>query len=202
VDDTRAAVIHEIEQLLSSQDKPLVVALDGGSGAGKSTLAAWIADRFKAALIPLDDFYAADVPDAEWDRLTVQERLAQVFDWERVRCDVLGPLLRGETARWQAFDFASGLRPDGTYGMLDEMIERAPADVIVLEGAYAAGPALSDLVDLSILVDVPLAERHARLRAREAPDFLAGWHERWDPVERYYFTEVRPKCAFDLVVKG
>jgi uridine kinase len=199
---TPEEVIAEIRRLLSSQCAPIVVAVDGGSGAGKSTLAAWIADRLDVALIPLDDFFAADIPDPQWDRFTVEERLAHVFDWERMRRDAIEPLLGRGPARWQAFDFTSGLLPDGTYGMLDQVIERAPADVVLIEGAYAAGPALSDLVALAILVDMPVVDRHARLRAREAPDFLAGWHERWDPVERYYFSEVRPKSAFDLVVKG
>jgi para-aminobenzoate synthetase len=195
-------IVSAIERLLSSQGAPIVVALDGGSGAGKSTLAARIADRFDVALIPLDDFFAAEVPDPRWDRFTVEERLACVFDWERLRRDAIEPLLQGRPARWRAFDFVSGLRPDGTYCMLDGVLERAPASVILIEGAYAAGPPLADLVDLSILVDVPVAERHARLRAREDRNFLAGWHQRWDPVERYYFNEVRPKSAFDLVVKG
>jgi adenylylsulfate kinase-like enzyme len=34
-------IIATIKRLLSSQQDPLVVALDGGSGAGKSTLAAF-----------------------------------------------------------------------------------------------------------------------------------------------------------------
>ena len=198
----RAAVRRAIERLLSNHNRPVVVALDGGSGAGKSTLAAWIAERFDVALIPLDDFFAAHIPDRQWDCFTVAQKLARVFDWQRVRREVLAPLRAGRPARWHAFDFAAGLRADGTYGMLEEVIERAPAGLILLEGAYAAGPPLVDLIDLSILVDVPCAERHARLRAREDPGFLAAWHRRWDPVERYYFTRVRPPSAFDLVVRG
>jgi uridine kinase len=197
----RTKVVAEIQRLISRQEGPIVVALDGGSGAGKSTLASWIADCFDAALIPLDDFFAASIPDAQWDRFTVEQRLAHVFDWRRVRHEVIMPLCAGQPARWRSFDFASGLRPDGTYGMLNEVIERAPAEVIVIEGAYAAGPALADLVDLAILVDVAVEERHARLRAREDPGFLADWHQRWDAVERYYFTQVRPPSAFDLVVR-
>ena len=73
--------------------------------------------------------------------------------------------------------------------------------MILLEGAYTAGPELADLVDLAILIDVPVEERHARQRAREDADFLEEWHRRWDPVESYYFTQVRPRSSFDLVVK-
>ena len=104
--------------------------------------------------------------------------------------------------RWRAFDFATGPRADGTYGRQGPLRERKPAAVVMVEGAYAAGPALADLVDLTVLVDVPVQERHARLREREDAAFLAAWHARWDEVEAYYFREVRPPASFDVVVKG
>jgi uridine kinase len=184
------------------------VALDGGSGAGKSTIATQVASAlgrspgYDVALIPLDDFYAADIPDAAWDSFSVAERLAQVFDWARLRTQVLAPLLAAERATWHAFDFAAGPRPDGTYGLEATPKVREPAAVILIEGAYSAGPALVDLVDLTVLVDVPVAVRHARLAAREEPGFLAAWHARWDAVEAYYFSTVRPRGGFDLVVGG
>jgi len=194
--------VAAIERTLSRKGAPVVVALDGGSGAGKSTLAAWIEGAFDTASIPLDDFFAADVPDREWDAFTVEEKLARAFDWARVRAEAIEPLREGKKARWHAFDFVSGARPDGTYGMEATAKERAPADVILIEGAYSAGPALADVVDLAILVDVPVAERHARLRGREEAGFLERWHARWDEVEVHYLDEVRPRDAFDLVVGG
>lgn len=198
---TRGKVVEAIQRVLSKQGAPVVVALDGGSGAGKSTLAAWIAAAFDTALIPLDDFFAADVPDGQWDAFTVEEKLARVFDWARVRAKAIEPLREGKKARWHAFDFASGPRPDGTYGMEAAAKERAPADVILIEGAYSASPALADVVDLAILVDVPVEERHVRLRDREEAEFLERWHARWDEVEAYYLHKVRPKGSFDLVIE-
>ena len=194
-------VVVEIKRLLSGRRGPVVVALDGGSGAGKSTLASLIEGQVDTSTIPLDDFFAADIPDPQWDTFSVEEKLEQVFDWRRLREDVLVPLLAGKPARWYAFDFESGLRADGTYGMKTEPTERAPAAVIAIEGAYSAGPALADVIDLAILLDVPVEERHARLEAREEGEFLRKWHGRWDPVEAYYFSVVRPKDSFDLVVR-
>ncbi len=198
---THERVIAEVRRVLSNQKAPILVALDGGSGAGKSTLAALIEQELDTTVIPLDDFFSADIPDDRWDGFTVEEKLERVFDWDRVRDQAIAPLLEGKPARWHAFDFESGLRPDGTYGMQADATEREPADVILIEGAYSAGPALADLVDLSILIDVPVEQRHARLRRREDEDFLETWHRRWDPLERYYFHDVRPKSSFDLVVR-
>ncbi len=194
-------VIAAVRRLLSNRPGPIVVALDGGSGAGKPTLARLIQDQVETALIPIDDFFAADIPDSHWDEFSVEERLRYVFDWRCLRESAIEPLLAGEPAKWYAFDFESGLRPDGTYGRQADPAEREPAAVILLEGAYAACPELTDLVDLAILVDVPVEERHARQKVREDAAFLEEWHRRWDPVESYYFTQVRPKSSFDLVVK-
>ena len=86
------------------------------------------------------------------------------------------------------------------YLMRMDYVERQPADIILLEGAYSARPELADLITLSVLVDVPVSVRHERLSKRENNDFLASWHARWDAAEAYYFTQVRPKSSFDLVV--
>ena len=201
----REQVRAEIQRLLASGKAPVVVALDGPSGAGKSTLAGLLADGLQAgavktAWIPLDDFFAAEIPDPHWDEFSLPDRLRFVFDWERLRQTALVPLLRGQPARWYAFDFAAGLQPDGTYRMETAPKERQPADIILLDGAYSAGPALADLVNLAVLVDVPAGERRWRLAQRENPQFLEGWHRRWDAFEDYYFTQVRPKESFDLVV--
>jgi uridine kinase len=193
-------VISAIRRLQSSPPGPIVVAIDGGSGAGKSTLASWVADEVNAALIQMDDFFAADMPDNHWNGFSVEDRLNHVFDWQRVRDCAIKPLLAGEPARWYAFDFESGLHPDGTYGMKADPEEREPVDVILLEGAYSACQFLSDLMDLAILVEVPIDERRARLAAREDKEFLDRWHKIWDAVEEHYFTQVRPRASFGLVV--
>lgn len=195
-------VIKEIKSRLGEQGHPILVALDGASGAGKSTLAARIAKDIECAVIPLDDFFAAHIPDHYWDEFTHKQKLAKIFEWERLRALALEPLLAGEPARWHAFDFVSGLRADGTYGTLEDPVVRQPADVIILEGAYSTAPAIIDLIDLSVFVDTPLNVRHARTAAREDPEFLEKWRLRWEPFEEYYFTQVRRPEAFDLVVAG
>ena len=195
-------VIAQIQQLLSNHNRPVVVAVDGGSGAGKSALAFLIQRKLDTALIPLDGFFSADIPDHRWDEFTAEEKLKRVFDWNRLRYQVIIPLLRGKTATWRPFDFESGLRVDGTYGAQDELKQQEPADVILIEGAYSAGPGLANLVDLTILVEVPVEKRHARLETREEKGFLKRWHQIWDEVESHYFTKVKPKGSFDVVVSS
>lgn len=108
------------------------------------------------------------------------------------------PLLSGRVTKWCPIDFEHGERPDGTYVLCSEPVECQPASVILLEGAYSGHPKLRDLIDFSVLRDVPVEERHARLAAREEARFLERWLSRWDPVEHYYFTEMRPRASYDL----
>ena len=194
------AVVDAVRQLMTRHNRPVLVAIDGASGSGKSTFALWLADEFEAALVQSDDFFAAGISNAEWDARTPEERAADAIDWQRVRVEALEPLLAGKPAKWHAFDFAAGVRPDGTYAMRSDSVEREPARVIVLEGAYSTGGALTDLIDLSVLVDAPSEVRHDRVQAREEQEFLVAWHARWDPAEEMYFTHIRPRSSFDLVV--
>ncbi len=178
-----------------------MVALDGGSGTGKSTLASTLKERLDCVIVQSDDFFAANIPDWEWDMRSIPERARDVLDWQRLRTEAIEPLLASKTAKWHPFDFATGLLADGTYGMSKEYVEKEPAPVIILEGAYSSSPILSDLIDFKVLIDVPVIERHQRIDKREEDkQFLQRWHILWDAVEEYYFSEVMPKSSFNLVI--
>ncbi len=201
------SIVAASRRMMDVRDAPILIALDGGSGSGKSTLASLIAEELGAALIQNDDFFAAEISDAEWESRSPEARAADAIDWRRLRAEALEPLLAGKPAKWHAFDFEAGVRPDGTYAMRTDFVEREPRRVIVLEGAYSARPELADLINLSVLVDAPVDVRHQRLAARRAmyvgrddEKYLDSWHARWDAAEDYYFTQVRPKSSFDLVV--
>ena len=195
-----ATIVAEIRRLMVNRNTSILVALDGGSGSGKSSVALLIAEKLDAALIQGDDFFAAEISDAEWADRTPEARATDGINWRRLRAEALEPLLAGRPAKWHAFDFEAGVRPNGTYAMCTDFVEREPTAVIILDGAYSTRPELADLIDFSVLIDVPVEVRHERLAAREAKNFLNSWHARWDAAEAYYFTHVRPKSSFDLVV--
>ena len=185
-------------------DRPVVVAIDGGSGAGKSTLAAALAKHLDAALVSLDDFYQTTIPEAELPNLLVEQRLHAVFEWPRVRRDVLLPLRDGEAARWCAFDFLAGIGPRGTYELQDEKSVAQPRPVVVLEGSYSCSPPLADLIDVKVLVQLAEAERRRRVDGRgdNAHLDLDVWRQVWPPVEEHYFSKVCPPESFDVIVEN
>ena len=195
-------ILDTIHRVLREHQSPILVAIDGRSGAGKSTVAAILAAATHATVVPSDDFFAAEITSAQWEARSGPERARDAIDWRRLREEALEPLLAGRSVTWHPFDFAAGARPDGTYAISPELMRREPAPVIILDGAYSTRPELADLTALTILVEVPPAVRLKRLAGREAPDFLASWHARWDVAEDFYFAHVRPPSAFDLVVDG
>ena len=179
----------------------LVVAIDGRSGSGKSTVAKEIAQAIGAVIVPCDDFFAASVSNAEWDRRTPEQRATDAIDWRRLKREAIEPLRAGRPARWHAFDFAAGPRGDGTYPLQRTPSELAPRSVILLDGAYSARPELAEVLDLTVLVEAAPTTREARLEAREAADLLRQWRARWEQAEEYYFGQVRPPSAFDVVLQ-
>jgi uridine kinase len=196
----KAVLLAEIRGRLVGRDHPLLVALDGASEVGKSVLTALVAPELGATVIHGDDFFAAGITEAEWDARTPAAKAADAIDWRRMRADVIEPLLAGQTASYHPFDFEAGVNAEGAYSMSSRLIVLRPAHVILLEGAYASRPELSDVIDLSVLVDAPVAVRHRRLARREERTFLDAWHRRWDASEEHYFGHVRPRSSFDLVL--
>ena len=195
------ALVRIVSDLLAERGAPIVVAIDGPSGAGKSTIAQAVTAILPATLVSSDDFFAAELTRAEWDARSGMERARDAIDWVRLRRCALEPMHAGRRAVWHPFDFAAGERANGSYGLAAHVEEREPAPIVVVEGAYSSRPELSDLVDLTVLVDAPDLVRRARLAAREEATFLAAWHQRWDVAEAHYFHHVRPPQSFDIIIE-
>lgn len=186
--------ISKIDELMKENDRPILVALDGRSGTGKSTLAKKIAERLGGVEITADDFWVGG-SNEEWDKKSKKEKAEQAIDWKRIRTEVLEPLLAGKPATWYPFDWKAG------HGLSQTPLQSDPKPLIVLDGAYSARPELQDIIDFSILVEVPDdTKRRTRLIGREGEEYMNDWHSRWDIAEDYYFTEVRPRESFDIVI--
>ncbi|MEO1038214.1 MAG: AAA family ATPase [Pseudomonadota bacterium] len=166
-----------------------VIALDGRSGVGKSTLAQQLAARLNAAIIPCDDFYAGGV---ELRREPPDQLADLCLDRDRLK-SVLARVKSGRPAHYHAFDWSAF---DGRLGTEPTRVE--PAPVIIVEGVYAAHPDLRPLIDLAVLVELDEPERMKRLVAREGR--ISDWEGQWHRAENWYFTQLAPHEAYDLIV--
>jgi uridine kinase len=185
------ALVRTISAERDASTRPLVVALDGRSGVGKSSLAAALAGALDGSVLDGDSFFAGGVAV----RNDAPERLAaDCIDWRRLR-PVLEALRHGRETSYHAFDW------EAFNGNLETKPTRCvPTRVVILDGVYAARPELADLIDVRVLLRVPDAVRIERLLAREGS--LGPWERQWHAAEEWYFENVAPPEAFDVVIDG
>jgi uridine kinase len=189
-------IVALANQLLKAK-KPILIALDGRSGAGKSTIANIISQKTGGIIVLGDDFYSGGNDD-KWLGYSPKVKADKVIDWRRMRKEVLEPLLKGCSASWHPLDFKPGV---GWVGWKEKTITLEPARVIILDGSYSARPELADIVDLSVLVEATDDSCRQRLIAREGSVFMERWHKIWDSAEDFYFSKIRPRTVFDIIIK-
>jgi uridine kinase len=139
----------------------------------------------------MDDFYG-DEPEEVRLAYNAAEGVRRYFHWERLLEQALLPLRAGVAARYRPFDWKAG------HGLGDEVVI-GPAAVVIIEGVYSARPELRTFLDLSVLVEAPVATRLRRQRERHDPH---DWEHRWDVSERWYFGTVNPRSTYDFVILG
>ncbi|MFD6426899.1 uridine kinase [Streptomyces sp. NPDC060198] len=119
-----------------------LVAVDGAGGSGKTTLAAAVAEYVgDCAVVHGDDFYRP-MPDHERDGLDAEQGYHRYVDRQRLRLEVLEPLRSRQSARYRAYDWATG-----QLGSLQEIVSTS---VVIVEGVYSARPELSAFYDLTV----------------------------------------------------
>lgn len=168
---------------------PLLVSIDSKSGSGKSTLAEMIRQKVKAAVIFGDDFSAGGEKAAG---LRPKELVEICIDWQ-VQRTVLKRFHLCQTACFFAYDWSAF---DGS--KKSKMARIEALDVVLLEGVYSARPELRDLIDLTVLLEVPNEDRHKRLLAREGE--ISAWERQWHRAEDWYFATSAPRECFDVVL--
>lgn len=176
--------------------QPVVVAMDGPSGSGKSTLTKALCKELDAVRIDQDDFYCGG-SYRHLAEMTDEQRAAYEIDWQRMRSQVLEPLLQGKNASYHPFDWDHQEETN----LSSEVIELEPAPVIIIDGVFSAREELQDLVDLSVLVTLDRAVRKERIVSREGQGAKDPLNDLWDKAETYYFDHIRSPESFDLVVK-
>lgn len=172
-----------------SKKLPVILAIDGRCGSGKTTLAGVIAQRYKAEVIHMDDFFLRQ-------EQRTPERLAEPggnVDRERFRKEVILPIREGqEQFKYQRYDC---FRQE-----LGETVHIAESPLIVIEGAYSCHPYFGDIYDIRIFMDVHPAEQRDRILTRNGPEMLPRFVSEWIPMEELYFKtfKIKEKCSICL----
>ena len=172
------------------EGKRLFVAIDGGAGAGKSMLARGIHNQLESVSILRTDDFFRPLNEHPIAHLPAEKLYELYFPWERMRGEALIPLHRGETAKYQRYDWSTD-RPA-------EWISVEPAEIVLVEGVYSGRPELRPMLDVVIVVEAPRAERMRRVRARDPNP--SDWLTPWMSAEAWYLNQIRPQDTADLIL--
>lgn len=169
---------------------PLIIAIDGRCAAGKSSFAQKIQEETGCNVVSMDHFFLRPAQ-------RTPERLAEPggnVDWERCLEEVLRPLRRGEGASYRPYDCK---RQEFL-----EPVALSPGRVTLVEGAYSCHPQLWDFYDAHVFLTIDPAEQLRRVEARNGPEALPLFRDKWIPLEEAYFRafQIPARCAVCLTV--
>ncbi len=175
-----------------SRARTRLVGIDGCGGAGKSTLAQQLVNRMTdARAIGVDDFWLTKAIRPE--RARVIEEPGCDYDWQRLRDQVLVPLMGDRPGRYQRYDWESDA--------LHEWHDVAVGGTVIVEGVFVTRQELASYYDLRVWVDVDEGECLARGIERDGGQHRELWEGEWMPAYRTYIDQDDPVARADFVLK-
>jgi len=172
------------EQIMKDTHRPITIAVVGGTGAGKTTISNAILDRVGShhiAYIPHDAYYKdlADIPFIQPDvrNFDHPDALDTPLMIEHIK-----QLQRWQPTNIPVYDFTHYLRKEET-----QLVQ--PQPILLIEGILLfAEPALRDLFDIKIFVDIDADIRFIRRLQRD----IVERGRTIESVINQYLTTVRP----------
>ena len=116
---------------------------------------------------------------------------ARIWDFARLRAQVLAPLLAGQEAAYRAYACRRG--------ELLPAVALPPRPLTIVEGSYALHPALDVPYACRVFLTCAPACQRARLQKREGGRYPA-FAQRWIPLEEGYLAAEHPERGCDIVL--
>lgn len=185
--------LSNILQGLSPKQSTLLIAIDGCGGSGKSTLAKVLSMNLNnVTIVQMDDFY---LPSSYISNKESKENeIGFIFDWQRLKNQVLVPLSENVPAKYQIYDWHADI--------LSKWRTIEIGGIVIIEGVYSTRRELANFYDFRIWVECPRSIRLDRGIARDGEAARNRWEKVWMPLEDKYIDAYRPQENADLVVNG
>ncbi|MDB5178578.1 MAG: putative phosphoribulokinase [Patescibacteria group bacterium] len=167
---------------------PVLIAIEGFGGAGKTTFAEKLAKELgDTQIIHLDDFIVKEkILEPSWDK--------GGFDRERLEQQILRPLSRGETARYQRLIWQDS--------KLSEFIPVPSSRYLIIEGISSYHPSIAHYYDFKIWIDTPLPIAKERGHARDGSNENAAHWDLWAENDLRYQEKYHPELKSSFVFKN
>ena len=171
---------------LAGEERPVLVAVDGGCGSGKTALGLALGRAFGCPVVHTDDYYLPfDRRLPNWNCIP-----AANMDFARLRTEVLDPLRAGRDALCRPYNCHAG-----QFGPATPL---PGGGLVVLEGSYSHHPLLG-AYDLTVFVTCPPPCRARRLQEREGENY-GRFVDCWIPLEEGYFSVFAVEEKADFVL--
>lgn len=187
MDHTLEPIIRLTENRIQETGRAILV-LDGMAAAGKTTAAEYLAARWNAPVVHMDDFFLP--PD-----LRTTERLSVPggnVHYERFREEVLPGLQAGDRFSYRVFDCSVM-----DYGKR-RVIPAAP--IVIVEGAYSMHPVFEKYWDLSAFFSIHPEAQKCRIIHRSGEEAWKAFRTRWIPLENAYHAAFRTQTQADILI--
>jgi uridine kinase len=155
-----------------SDQRSILIAIDGRCGSGKSSLSQLISSACGAVVLHMDDFFQTERQKAAGERAPIAN-----IDGARLMA-ALSPLSKGEPFEFSPYDCLMGefLPPRVVH----------PRRMAVVEGSYCLHPSIRLDYDVKIFLTVDYETQLARIKVRN-PDLYDRFVAEWIPNEEKYF---------------
>lgn len=168
----------------SKKHETLIIGIDGYGGSGKTTVAKFLKENLRDCIIvEMDDFYSPILKRA---------------DFNRVKEQVLDPLVIDKPASYQVYDWKSD-----SLGVFQNI---NPGGVVIIEGVYSIHKDIASSYDIKIWVDclpeVGAKRGIERDMLRDGVDNSDKWLNIWMLEEKKYVESQNPKASADYIIDG
>ncbi len=174
----------------AASEENLVIGIDGMCGSGKTSLAEYIADKYGASVVHMDDFFLPP-------ELRTAKRLSEPggnVHYERF-IEEVGQFIRSSKGEFSYRKFNCSLMDYDT-----EKINIVPANIFIVEGSYSLRPELSCYYDLKIFMKCSREKQKTRIMSRNGNEKYELFRTKWIPMEEKYFSELNIESKADQLI--
>ncbi|HSX41006.1 MAG TPA: AAA family ATPase [Candidatus Saccharimonadales bacterium] len=166
------------------KNKTFLIGIDGFGGSGKSTLAKLLKEQLEnVSIVEVDDFYLPSLGHA---------------DRKRILDQVILPLVREKSAKYQIFDWKKN--------RLTDWKTIQPGAVVIIDGISAMHQEFINYLDFRIWIECPqevgFKRGVERDKVRDGVDTKEKWQNIWMPQEKEYVDSQNPAQYADYVING
>lgn len=181
-------LLSEVDKLLSSDMRNIIIALDGRCASGKTTIAAWLSKIYDCNIFHMDDFFLRPAQRTE-ERLSLP---GENIDHERFADEILFPLSEGRKVTYQRYNC--------TVQALEAPITVPQRPLNIIEGVYSLHPKLFDCYDLTVFIDISQEEQKERILKRNSYEMAKKFFSTWIPLEEQYFTAFNIRKKANIII--